>query len=327
MKKNQPLPYVMVTPTTKEEAHDRPITPEEIVSTGLMTAGDWEYVSGKALALFKFGQAQAASRGLILVDTKYEFGRDVRTGEILLIDEIHTPDSSRYWLSASYPDRLAAGKEPDNIDKEFLRIWFRNNCDPYADGPLPDAPEELVAELSKRYIQLYETITGERFEAPAEGGGAGGIAADLAAAVARFFPPAPVVAKVFALPGEDGPGPAAAAAFDAAANGPYAAATPVASRVAVELVAIDVAGAPRAAVDACKAAGAAAAAGGPPHVAVVVCSGACGASAEFVRRQSGLPTVAVSPGCCPGADGAVTAKSVEAAAEFVAALAKQATRV
>jgi phosphoribosylaminoimidazole-succinocarboxamide synthase len=82
----------------------------------------------------------------------------------MLIDEVFTPDSSRYWLASSYEQRLAEGKEPENIDKEFLRIWFRNNCDPYKDAVLPSAPPELVAELSKRYIMLYETITGKRLD-------------------------------------------------------------------------------------------------------------------------------------------------------------------
>ena len=90
---------------------------------------------------------------MILVDTKYEMGRD-EDGHIMLIDEIHTPDSSRYWLADSYEARINAGKEPENIDKEFLRLWFVGNCDPYNDNVLPDAPEELVIELSKRYIQL-----------------------------------------------------------------------------------------------------------------------------------------------------------------------------
>ncbi|MEO6924177.1 MAG: phosphoribosylaminoimidazolesuccinocarboxamide synthase, partial [Bryocella sp.] len=112
--------------------------------------------------LFAFGQQVAASRGLILVDTKYEFGV-APDGEILLIDEVHTPDSSRYWLADSYETRMAAGLEPDMIDKEFLRLWFRERCDPYKDAVLPVAPDELLAELASRYIQLFERITGENF--------------------------------------------------------------------------------------------------------------------------------------------------------------------
>merc|ERR1711920_699140 len=99
----------------------------------------------------------------ILVDTKYEMGKDLVTGEILLIDEVHTPDSSRYWLSSSYEERLMEGKEPENIDKEFFRLWFAKQCDPYKDEILPKAPKELVVELSRRYISLYEMITGKEF--------------------------------------------------------------------------------------------------------------------------------------------------------------------
>jgi phosphoribosylaminoimidazole-succinocarboxamide synthase len=162
MKKNEPLPGNIVTPTTKEKEHDRPITAEEIVSEGWLTQAQWDTASGQALELFAFGQAMAAERGLILVDTKYEFGV-TEDGEILLIDEIHTPDSSRYWLADSYAERLAAGREPDMIDKEFFRLWFRERCDPYADAVLPVAPDELIGELAGRYIQLFEKITGTVF--------------------------------------------------------------------------------------------------------------------------------------------------------------------
>jgi len=163
--KNQKLETNMLTPTTKEEHHDRPISPSEIVNEGWMSQEDWDYCSGKAVELFTFGQKIAAENGMILVDTKYEMGRD-EDGHIMLIDEIHTPDSSRYWLADSYEARISAGKEPENIDKEFLRLWFVDNCDPYNDKVLPDAPEELVIELSKRYIQLYEMITGKTFSFP-----------------------------------------------------------------------------------------------------------------------------------------------------------------
>ncbi len=165
LKKNQKFDHPIVTPTTKSDEHDRLITPQEIVDEKLMTAGEWEYVSKKALELFSFGQKIASDHGLILVDTKYEFGKD-ENGTITLIDEIHTPDSSRYWIAASYAERHATGQEPENIDKEFLRLWFTQNCDPYHDKELPPAPEELVVELSRRYIQLYEMITGEQFEFP-----------------------------------------------------------------------------------------------------------------------------------------------------------------
>jgi len=163
--KNQKLDANMLTPTTKEEHHDRPISPHEIVTEGWMTQADWDYCSQKALELFAFGQKKAAENGMILVDTKYEMGRD-SDGKIMLIDEIHTPDSSRYWIAETYDERMAAGQEPQNIDKEFLRLWFVDNCDPYNDETLPEAPEELVAELSSRYIYLYETITGGVFPFP-----------------------------------------------------------------------------------------------------------------------------------------------------------------
>lgn len=166
--KNQKLDANMLTPTTKEEHHDRPISPSEIVSEGWMTQENWDYCSQKALELFLFGQKKAAENGMILVDTKYEMGKD-SDGNIVLIDEIHTPDSSRYWIAESYDKRMAMGDEPQNIDKEFLRLWFVDNCDPYNDEVVPDAPEELVTELSSRYIYLYETITGGLFPFPKSG--------------------------------------------------------------------------------------------------------------------------------------------------------------
>ena len=166
--KNQKLEANMLTPTTKEVDHDRPISPEDIVKEGWMNQEDWDYCSGKALELFSFGQEKAAANGMILVDTKYEMGRD-SDGNIVLIDEIHTPDSSRYWIADTYDERMNAGKEPQNIDKEFLRLWFMDNCDPYNDEVLPEAPNELVTELSSRYIYLYETITGGLFPFPDSG--------------------------------------------------------------------------------------------------------------------------------------------------------------
>ncbi len=163
--KNQRLTAAMLTPTTKEKEHDRPISPEEIISEGWMAKDDWEAASEIALKLFAFGQKKALENGLILVDTKYELGRD-SNGNIVLVDEIHTPDSSRYWIADTYNNRFNVGKEPQNIDKEFLRLWFIDNCDPYTDKILPSAPEELIIELSQRYIFLYETITGNRFIFP-----------------------------------------------------------------------------------------------------------------------------------------------------------------
>ena len=166
--KNQKLDSNMLTPTTKEEHHDRPIAPNDIVREGWMTQTDWEYCSQKALELFEYGQKKAAENGMILVDTKYEMGK-AENGEIVLIDEIHTPDSSRYWIAETYNERIASGNEPQNIDKEFLRLWFVDNCDPYNDEVLPAAPEDLIVELSSRYIYLYETITGQLFPFPETG--------------------------------------------------------------------------------------------------------------------------------------------------------------
>jgi len=162
MRKNQQFDQPLITPTTKSTEHDEKISTDEIVAKGLMTRDEWEHASGIAFKLFERGQALAAKKGLILVDTKYEFGHDGK-GNVFLCDEIHTPDSSRYWLSDTYLDNYKAGKEPDNIDKEFIRIWFKDNCDPYKDEVLPTPPDDLIVSLSGRYIQLYEMITGKEF--------------------------------------------------------------------------------------------------------------------------------------------------------------------
>lgn len=149
MLKNQKLSANILTPTTKAADHDVPVTPEEIVERGLMTQDEYNEASTKALSLFEYGQHIAKEHGLLLVDTKYEFGKGP-DGTILLIDEVHTPDSSRYWIAHSYEERFQAGLEPDNIDKEFLRLWFKDHCNPYEDEVLPNAPEELVCELAWR---------------------------------------------------------------------------------------------------------------------------------------------------------------------------------
>jgi len=162
LKKNQKLLEPVFTPTTKSDEHDRPITPREIISEGLLSQEMTDEVERVAKALFERGQEMALARELILVDTKYEFGLD-EGGKLTLIDEIHTPDSSRYWKRASYDERFNKGEEPEYFDKEFLRLWFKDNCDPYKDKVLPKAPPELVAELSRRYIEIYETITGQPF--------------------------------------------------------------------------------------------------------------------------------------------------------------------
>lgn len=163
MHKNQKLVDPVFTPTTKSDEHDRPITPAEIVTEGILTKEMADKLEEKAIALYKRGEEIAFTKGLILVDTKYEFGLDV-DGELTLIDEIHTPDSSRYWKADTYFERFDQDLEPEYFDKEFLRLWFKENCDPYNDKVLPEAPPELVAELSRRYIEIYETITGQKFE-------------------------------------------------------------------------------------------------------------------------------------------------------------------
>lgn len=162
LKKNQKLADPVFTPSTKFEKHDRTLSPAEIVAEGLLSKEMITEVEKTAKALFKRGQEIALARGLILVDTKYEFGLDAN-GKLTLIDEIHTPDSSRYWKGTSYNERFEAGEEPEYFDKEFLRLWFKDHCDPYKDEVLPKAPPELIAELSRRYIEIYETITGKAF--------------------------------------------------------------------------------------------------------------------------------------------------------------------
>lgn len=161
--KNQKLPKPLLTPSTKDVVHDKSVSAAEILESGLISEKDWAYASQKAQELYEFGAALALERGLILVDTKYEMGKD-EDGNVILIDEIHTPDSSRYWLAATYQDKMAKGREPDNFDKEFLRLWFSKNCNPYEDAVLPAAPEELVITLSQRYIELYEMLAGRGFE-------------------------------------------------------------------------------------------------------------------------------------------------------------------
>jgi phosphoribosylaminoimidazole-succinocarboxamide synthase len=163
MRKNQKLPQPLFDPTTKEATHDRTLTPEQMISEGFITADMFDRVKATALALFARGQDLAARNGLILVDTKYEFGTD-ESGKLVLIDEIHTPDSSRYWQLDSYVTRFAAGDEPEYFDKEFLRLWFKEHCDPYRDTALPPAPPDLVQELSRRYVAMYEQITAAKFQ-------------------------------------------------------------------------------------------------------------------------------------------------------------------
>lgn len=165
LQKNDKLPEPVLTPTTKFEVHDRNLTPAEALTEGLLKEDVWQRVSKIALELFRFGQKASEAKGLLLVDTKYEFGLTPE-GEIVLIDEIHTQDSSRYWLGETYGDRIAAGQEPDNYDKEYLRLWFKELFDPYADTPAPAVPTEIIAELERRYRFVYEKLTGTAFEQP-----------------------------------------------------------------------------------------------------------------------------------------------------------------
>ncbi len=166
LRKNQKLPETIITPTTKAAAgeHDAPVTATEIVEQGLLTQAQWDDVADKSIAVFSRGREIAARNGLILVDTKFEFGLD-EGGEIVLADEILTPDSSRYWKVDSYEARLSAGEEPESLDKEFLRLWIRERCDPYAE-PIPEIPDDTLLEFAGKYVALFETVTGQAFDYP-----------------------------------------------------------------------------------------------------------------------------------------------------------------
>jgi len=166
LRPNEVLASPIITPTTKADAggHDEPLTEAEILDRGLLTAAQWRTVSERAFALFARGQELASKRGLILADTKYEFGTDAE-GRIVLADEIHTPDSSRYWFAGDYGERFEAGTAPRSFDKDFVRNWIAARCDPYRD-PIPGIPPEVVQEAAAVYIQAYETITGQAFELP-----------------------------------------------------------------------------------------------------------------------------------------------------------------
>jgi phosphoribosylaminoimidazole-succinocarboxamide synthase len=163
LRDNQALPAPILTPTSKafDGGHDEPLTASQIVETGLLAQAQWDEVSAFAMALFARGQKMAADQGLILVDTKYEFGTD-ETGRILLADEIHTPDSSRYWLASGYARAFDAGSRPPSFDKDVIRSWVAARCDPYKDA-IPEIPAEMIARTSKVYIDAYEAITGQKF--------------------------------------------------------------------------------------------------------------------------------------------------------------------
>ena len=165
LEKNAALPEPIITPTTKGGAtgHDERLTCAEVVSKGLLDAKTWEQVQTAALMIFKRGQKVAKHSGLILVDTKYEFGLTA-DGSVILIDEVHTPDSSRFWRDETYVDRFVSGIEPESFDKELVRIAYADKG--YrGDGEPPVMPTELWASASERYITIYEMLTGETFNA------------------------------------------------------------------------------------------------------------------------------------------------------------------
>lgn len=178
LSKNDALPAPVITPTTKGQqgAHDERITAHEIVERALVTADLWEQVASAAIALFRRGQEIAAGAGLYLVDTKYEFGVD-EDGQLTLIDEVHTPDSSRFWIAESYAERHAQGLEPENYDKEFIRLYYAEHGYRGEGEPFP-LPRELALAAAQRYIHTYELLTGEAF-APGEWPAAARIARNL----------------------------------------------------------------------------------------------------------------------------------------------------
>lgn len=165
MRKNQPLPSPLLTPSTKADQgdHDVSMSREQILGLGRMDARTFDEAADIAARLFAFGQSWAAARGLILVDTKYEFGR-APDGRIVVIDEIHTPDSSRYWYAEDYQARHDAGEEPRGLDKEYVRRWYAQQG--YTgDGPPPPLTDEVRLEAARRYIAAFELVTGRAFVA------------------------------------------------------------------------------------------------------------------------------------------------------------------
>ncbi len=164
MKKNEKLPKAILTPSTKAEQgdHDVSASREELIEMGHISAEDFDKAADMVEKLFAFGQEKAAERGLILVDTKYEIGVTPE-GEMVLIDEIHTPDSSRYWFAEDYEERLANGQEPRSLDKEYLRRWMAETHDYRGEGPPPPLPDDVRIEAASRYIEIYELITGKEF--------------------------------------------------------------------------------------------------------------------------------------------------------------------
>ncbi len=162
MVKNQPFDEAIITPTTKDEVHDELISRDEIIAQGLVPEDTWNQVEEIAFALFARGEELAAKQGLILVDTKYEMGLDA-DGRITLADEIHTPDSSRFWISDTYAERHARGEEPESLDKEFLRLWLRDKG--ISDDNIPELDDEIRVQVAERYIDLFQRVTGTDFDA------------------------------------------------------------------------------------------------------------------------------------------------------------------
>jgi phosphoribosylaminoimidazole-succinocarboxamide synthase len=164
MRENEKFPIPIVTPTTKEDlgAHDENISRDEIIAQGLATAEEYDILEKYSRSLFQRGSEIAAERGLILVDTKYEFGK--RDGEIYLIDEVHTPDSSRYFYADGYEQRFAAGEPQKQLSKEFVREWLmENGFNGQTGQTVPEMTDEIVTNISNRYIELFEKISGEKF--------------------------------------------------------------------------------------------------------------------------------------------------------------------
>lgn len=163
LKKNQRLPEYVITPTTKAaKGHDERLTEKEILKKKIVSPKIWKQMKEVALALFARGQKIADKAGMILVDTKYEFGLDDK-GKLILIDEIHTPDSSRYWVKKTYLKRFKKGMEPESYDKEPLRIWFKKQG--YSGkGKIPKMPPEFLSKMSMLYMGIYEKITGKKFK-------------------------------------------------------------------------------------------------------------------------------------------------------------------
>lgn len=162
LKKNQKLKTPIITPTTKAKiGHDQRLTEKEILQRRIVTEKLWKQMRKTALALFKKGTKICAKAGIILVDTKYEFGLD-KKGKLMLIDEIHTPDSSRFWIKKTYKERFKEGLEPENFDKEFLRLWFKEKGY-FGDGKPPKMPNDFIAKVAERYISIYEKLTCKKF--------------------------------------------------------------------------------------------------------------------------------------------------------------------